>query len=524
MRSVPLAMTWELFSNGRWGLLAAILGAHAMPGLLLTALRFEGVDSGDESMVIIHVVIMLINALCLAAAIMTAQGNPSRLYAFPVSTATLVAWQMLPAMATLFAESALSTMALNAVYKLDWPVWGPALFVTCALAAVQGVLWLTEKSAWLLLGMTAVGGLLGTWIMSRYGLVLTRPPHLWREVTPAEILAMLSVAIVSYGLAVVGVGRDRCGEALRSEALKAWFERLLDPAPAFGQPFRTPLAAQFWCEWRQKGALPWMFAFVLFVGFCGWVLFNRDPRLLHEGCLTAGYFLPIVGFVMGLVIGTTGPADGKFEMSQFLATRPITISDLSRMILKTAVLNVLGGWLVWSAAALVVSLALWTVNALPHPLLPAEMHWWHFPATLVGTWLTTALMTCLILCGHQRFLGSFFFGTFGLIILGTLFGKWGLSEADRVRFHQAVLMASALVYVLATAWAFIKARRRAMIQSQTVAISAAAWVIAVGFVSLNPTWRHATTIPVQIQLAGLAALALAPLAVMPLALAWNRHR
>ncbi len=524
MRSVPLAMTWELFSNGRWGLPVAILGAHAMPGLLLTALRFEGVESGDESMIIIHVVVTLLNAVCVAAAIMTAQGNPSRLYAFPVSTATLVAWQLLPAMVTLFAESALSTMALNAIYKLDWPVWGPALFVTCALAAVQGVLWLTEKSVWLLLAMTVVGGLLGTWLMSRYGLVLTRPPHLWREVTPVEMLTMLSVAILSYGLAVVGVGRDRCGEALRSDALKAWFERLLDPAPAFGQPFRTPLAAQFWYEWRQKGAMPWMFAFVLLIGFSIWVLFNRDPGTLAHGCLTAGYFLPIIGFVMGLVIGTTGPSDGKFEMGQFLATRPMTNSDLSRLMLKTMALNVIWAWLVWCAAALVVSLTLWAANALPVPLLPPEMHWWHIPGILIGTWLTTALMAGLILCGRQRFLAIVFFGIFSLIILGMLFGKWGLSEQQREWFHQSMLVVNALAFVLGTAWAFVDARRRLFIRSQTLTIAAGVWMATAGLVAFDLIVHHERTIPVQMLLAGLAALALAPLAVTPLAIAWNRHR
>src|SRR5579859_6545759 len=93
MRSVPLSMTWELFSNGRWGLPCALLGAHALPALLLTALRHEGaLDPNDESTLVIHVVITLINAAAFGAAILTAQGHPSRLYSYPVSNSSLVAW------------------------------------------------------------------------------------------------------------------------------------------------------------------------------------------------------------------------------------------------------------------------------------------------------------------------------------------------------------------------------------------------------------------------------------------------
>ena len=525
MRSVPAAMTWEMFSNGRWSFLGAILAAHAVPALLLTALRNEGgFDPHEESSIVIHVVVMLMNGTTIAATIMSAQRHPSRLYAFPISNATLVAWQMLPAMVTLFVESVLSTMTLNAVYGLGWPLWGPALFLACALAAVQGMMWLTEKSAWLILALTVVGGLIGTWFMSRHGIVFGRPAHLWSEVTATEILTMLAFTILSYGVAVVGIGRDRCGEALRTEALRAWIERLLDPAPAFGQPFPTPQAAQFWAEWRQKGAMPWLFGFVLTIAFGAWVLFNRNPGFLLEGCLTTGYFLPIIGFVMGMVIGTVGPADGKFEMGQFLATRPITNSDLSRNLLKTTALNVAGAWLVWCLAATAAALVLWAANSLPVRVLPAEMQWWHIPAVLIGTWLTTALMACLILCGHQRFLGAAFFGGFAVIILGNIFGKWGLSEAQRPWFYQTVLIVTGIAFLAGTVWAFVKARRRVMIRSQTVSIAAVGWVIFAGLAAVDLLLYRDLGIPSALFVAGIGALAVAPLALTPLALAWNRHR
>ncbi|MBI3866174.1 MAG: hypothetical protein HY290_30205 [Planctomycetia bacterium] len=524
MRTIPLATTWELFRNGQWGLPGALLGANALPALILTALHHEGpLDLAEESVLVIHVVATLMNAVIFGAAIMAAQGRPSRLYAFPVSTATLVAWQMLPGMAVMFAESAVSTAALNAAFPLDWPVWGPSLFLTCALAAVQAVVWLTEKSAWLLPGVSVVGGGLGVWYQSRYGVVFNRPVHIWREVTPAEMLTLLAVAVLSYVVAVEAVRRDRCGEALRTDLL-LWFERLFDPAPAKGLPFRSPQAAQFWFEWRQKGAMPAMAGFAMLVGLCSWALFNRNVALLHEGCLLAGHGLPILGFVMGLVIGCTGPADGKFEMGQFLAARPITNTDLSRIILKVIAWNVIGSWLLWCVAAALLSFILWAAGALPSRFLPPEMQWWHLPAILAGSWLTTAVVASVLLCGRTPLLASLVCGIPTLFIGLIMFEKWAVAEADRLRFHQTVLVCYAVVFLLITAWAFVAARRTRMVQSQTVYASAGAWVAAVALLALDWNLHGGRTLPVQVLVVGFAALALAPIALTPLALAWNRHR
>jgi hypothetical protein len=38
MRSIPAAMTWELFTRDRWALLSTALGALALPVVLLALL------------------------------------------------------------------------------------------------------------------------------------------------------------------------------------------------------------------------------------------------------------------------------------------------------------------------------------------------------------------------------------------------------------------------------------------------------------------------------------------------------
>jgi hypothetical protein len=114
-------------------------------------------------------------------------------------------------------------------------------------------------------------------------------------------------------------------------------------------------------------------------------------------------------------------------------------------------------------------------------------------------------------------------GIFGLIIIGLIFGKWALSEEGRQQFHHAMLVVNAVVFVAGTAWAFVEARRREMIQRPTVAAAAGLWMLATALAVIDLV-LHQRSIPNQILLAGLAALTVAPVALTPLALAWNRHR
>src|SRR5437667_12048436 len=99
MRSIPLAITWEMLRRGRWGLIAAVLAANALPAIILTALCLDGaVDPGEPSHIIVHVVLVQINLFIFGAAVFAAQGTPARLYAFPVPTSSLLAVHMVPAM------------------------------------------------------------------------------------------------------------------------------------------------------------------------------------------------------------------------------------------------------------------------------------------------------------------------------------------------------------------------------------------------------------------------------------------
>src|SRR3954468_3876559 len=140
MRSIPSAMTWEILKRGRWNFVFAMLGALAIPAFLLAALRQDGlVDDKDPSMLIMQIVLMQVGIFSIATALYGAMGKMSRLYAFPARTSELVAWRLLPVMVLNALQMMLCIWILDAIFSLEWPIWGPGLFSAVAIAAVTAV-------------------------------------------------------------------------------------------------------------------------------------------------------------------------------------------------------------------------------------------------------------------------------------------------------------------------------------------------------------------------------------------------
>lgn len=532
MRSIPAALTWELFERGKWNMLGAFLSGNALPMILLAALRREGaIDPEDRSMITIHVTMLLINASLFGGALCAAIGKPSRLFAFPAPTSVLVAWQLLPAMVALALETLLSTAVFNAMFELDWPLWGPALFVSVGLAMLAACVWATDKSPWytFVLG-TAVAVVVGLWFYSRYGIIFrSQSVRMWREVTVAEVATMLMMAGVAYYVAVVGVTRSRCGEFLKTPAFFHWLAKLLDPAPDVGLPFRSPAQAQFWFEWRQKGwGIPGLVIVAFPVGFVLWLMFNRNPHDLFDVALGTGGFLAPVGLIVGMMFGNVGPADGRLDMGHFLATRPMTSTDMARTMLEAAGFSVLLAWVLWAAAFLVLYAILLIVNVDPRPQIPSQVGWWYFPATLLGTWLALTFMATIALAGRTWLFVNLFCVIPAVAVGAMVFSHYVLSPAERTAFGQCVMAAVGVIFIFGTAWAFVAARRRALIGWQTVWVALGIWtalcLLGALYWSQHRLYYATSPLPALVHAVGLLALVVFPLAAAPLALVWNRNR
>jgi hypothetical protein len=533
MKSIPAALSWELFERGKWTLPGAFLTGNALTMVVLAGLHHDGpINPENRDMIQIQVTMLFVNATLFGAALFTAMGNPSRLRAFPAPSSAIVAWQLLPAMAVMGLECLLSAALFNAVFKVNWPLWGPALFMPVALAACAAVFWLTEKSPWhfFILGLPVLtGGAI--WFHSRYSLMFFAPAaRMWREVTALEVVTMLATAAGSYYMAIVGVSRSRCGEFLSTPEFFRWLARLLDPSPAAGLPFRTPSQAQFWFEWRQKGwALPAIVVMGLSFGFVGWLLFNRNPQELFAGATVAGALLPLGGLIIGLVFGNcnTNNVGGTMEMGHFQATRAMTSPDMSRTMLKAAGVSVLVAWVIWAAAFLALYVILLLANVAPRWPLPSEVGWWYFPLTLLGTWLALTFVATIGQTGRSILFGILFCGVPALTFAVTLISHWALTPAARTALNDGITTLVGVIFLLGTIWAFAAARRRSAIGPRTVWAATGVWAalcVLLVLYWLQHRNEHAASLPFLVHVIGLMALVVFPLAAGPLALAWNRNR
>src|SRR3954447_12678204 len=256
MRSIPATMTWEIFRRGSWKLLAATLGAIAFPAMIFVALRHDGADFSDPTILMMHILFVNNMILLIGAALFAAQGRMSQLYAYPLPTSSIVAWRLLPAMVINGALTAACIGCLNLIFDLGWPVWGPAMFAAVAMACVNAFVWLFEKSQiWLAVAMAVVAAVLGFWFKSRYGPAFSSSTHYWQEVTPTDVFTMLATSVFAYWVAVKAVARNRRGEPGFSLGWVDWLDRVLDRSTAYGTRLNSPFQAQCWFQWRRKGWL-----------------------------------------------------------------------------------------------------------------------------------------------------------------------------------------------------------------------------------------------------------------------------
>ncbi len=356
---------------------------------------------------------------------------------------------------------------------------------------------------------------------------------MWREVTAADGVTMLAMAAGSYYAAVVGVARGRCGEYLNTpeflRSLGRLLERLLDPAPEAGLPFRSAAKAQFWIEWRQKGwALPAIVIMGLAFGFLGWLLFNRNPRELFDAATAAGAMLPVGGLIVGLFFGNASTnLGGLLEMGSFHAARPMTSPEMSRTMLKTAGVSVIIAWAIWAAAYLGLYAILLLANVGPRSLFPSEVGWWYLPLTLLGTWLALTCMATIGQAGRPILFGVLFCGVPAVTVGVIVISHFVLTPGATTVLNECITTLVGVVYLLGTIWAFAAARRRAAIGSPTIWAASSAWVALCALLVLF--WsqhrdEHAASLPSFVLMLGLFALVVFPLAEAPLALAWNRNR
>jgi hypothetical protein len=527
MKSIPVAITWELLHKGGWNFVVGFLGGNLIPILIFGFFRRVGVDLQDPSLVMIHSSLLLTNMFLFSMIVLFSVGRPSRLYAYPIPTSTLVACQLFPAMVLVGLEIFLSSVLLNAMFDLQVPLWSPALFAATVIGWFLSTLWFTEKTAWLPVAEGLVTGVLGIWFHCRF----SRPDHPlnqhWIASIPGELLILFVTVIVSFFVGNISMARNRCGEQLKPLGILAWIYRVFDFAPADQPAFRSAAEAHAWYEWRLKGwALPITVVFGLFVGLSIWVIFIRDPKELISGFLGGGGMLSAVAMIWAIIIGNVGPLDSNFEMGHFLASRPMTSKDMARTILKMTAQSVLLSWALWAGAFLIVAGILFATGNAPQPFFPfpSEISWIYFPATLLGCWTVVSVLASFGLMGRTTLVAQLFCGLFASYMGVICFSAFVLSDAAQRQFFAGITALWGIAFAVGTILLFVAARKRDLIELPMIAGSCCLWLIISA--AAVTRWLRDPTLPFVgcIFFIGVAALVVAPLAAAPLALAWNRTR
>jgi hypothetical protein len=532
MRTIPMALTWELLTRGRRLHVLMTCAGLALPMLIYTALSLQGaIDPGDPAYIVIHLTMVQINVFVFGSGVMQAMGNVSRLYPYPARTSTLVAWQLLPAMAIVGVETLFSSVILNWLFDVRWPLWGPVLFSAVAFTAVIATMWLTEKSAWLPWALAIVGSVLGLWFKSRYGSLFDSPTYYWDVVTVGEVIMLAIIAVIAQVTAVYAVSRNRRGDTIPPLGVVAWFEQASERGTTLHGRFRSASDAHLWFEWRRMGwAMPAAVVTALAIGGSLWLIFNRDPKELLEALyIGGGVLIVLTGFTCGLLLGNTAPAEANSQVGHFLATRPMTNSHLAGLMLRTAAASVCLAWVLW-----IIPLGLaFGVVLLPGYLRLEQLDlfvreaWWYVPAMLLAAWTTCGVFASAVLSGRPQWVVGLLLGGFTTFIALQFTFDYTLTQEQKLFAMRTIFTIVCVVIALATAALFTVARRRELVTAPTAWGSLAAWGVLVAGLIVSqvlaprlPEWP----VTMCVSVSSAMALIFAPLAAAPLALSINRTR
>ncbi|MGE3779502.1 MAG: hypothetical protein AB7F89_20100, partial [Pirellulaceae bacterium] len=425
MRSIPLALLWELQARNRWTIVAACVGANLLPWLLFPILRPGTlVPLSDPSLKMIHLIFVELHAFAVGAGLIAVQGHPARLYAWPISNATLALWHMVPVMLLTMCETAIGLILLNGVFLLQWPVWGPAVFSGVAVGAAQAAYWWTDRTIWLpwVTGAMVVIGSL--WLNGQYGGLFMMPRSYWRTVTPVDLAVLAATGVAAVCLGAAALRHRRRGDSLPDVDVLRWLESL-GLQRGSEAVWRSWSEAQTWYAWRTGGwLLPVLVAAGGSIALAVWAGFNRDLAELREGTLAFGGFLCVAALPAGILMGHHEGRHGTAGIGPFLATRPLSAQDLASTLLRVMGLSVLMAWGLWAATLLLVVAA---CEALGMPRTTGGPGW--ILLALVASWTSATVVLSIMAYGRPKLLAQLLLSMVAVFVSSLFLSQLGLTDA-----------------------------------------------------------------------------------------------
>jgi len=543
VRSPAAAIGWEIGRRHRWGF--AAIGLYL---IALAAARLAFLAAGQEARVeggvrfAFAVTVPFSSACMYLMAVFSygfggdfaarRSGYPARKFTQPVASAALAGWPMLYG-AIAIAVLWLATRAL-AVWPPDvyLPVLWPALAGAVFLVWTQVLVWTPYRVR----GLRAITLVLWLTVIA---VIVTVAIEL--EAGEGTMLALLAPLVpLAFLAARAAIGRARRGGA--AEVSAATVRRWAMPGTARKQPFASAARAQLWLEWRRTGrTLPALVALVLPFELALLFVFRDIPDLVVEVLVLVLLTTPfLAAFVAAAASASRRGGSDAYELTPFVAARPVSGTALVAAKLKAAARSTLATWLlVLLATALALRLS-GTVPAvvdaarsigeafgMPRALALGPLG---LLALVAATWKQLVQGLYVGLSGRAWMVrGSVFATLVALSVLVSLL-SWASGDVDAAlalwRALPWVLIVLVLVKTGAAAWTLLRLHDGRLVRERTLLVGAAAWVVTVGASYALIVWLLELPPSLPRLLPALVAILAVPwvrVAAAPLALMWNRH-
>ena len=544
MRSAAAAIAWAFRRRHRWGLiaLAAYLLVLATIKLLILG-PGQRVNFDDESFALVVIVPLTATFMYFLAMFsfglsgdLAARQSiyPARMFTLPVTSAALAGWPML------FGTAAMAMLWLATRLLAVWPsgfdipmIW-PALLAASLLAWTQALTWMPYALPGLRVIVTVL------WLAVIDAVVLLALQY---KTSEPVMLAILAPHVpLAYLAARFAVARARRGDVPDWRGIFARLGKIADVLPRRQEHFPSPGRAQVWFEWRRHGrSLPTLVGILLPFELALLFVFRDTPVIVVEilvGVLLTPPFM--AAFVAATVSKSNPDGSDSYDVSPFIATRPLTTVSLIAAKLKATIWSTVAAWLL-VIVAIPVALKLsgtlplvieWTLHLIDVAGTPRAIAivLLGFAGLLTSTWKQLVQTLYVGMSGREWVVKASVFVALSLLAIIVPLAHFVIMNrvVMAALWNALPWIAAVLVCfkISAAAWIAIRLHDSRLLSDRTLVTGAACWDVAVFALYGLLAWLVPALLIRNYFLALVAILEipLVRLSAAPLALAWNRHR
>ncbi|MEO2013211.1 MAG: hypothetical protein ABGZ53_02460 [Fuerstiella sp.] len=535
------ALLWEFSSHAVHLAYAAVLVAIIGPWLGWALSGFVEMSPDDQLHARFPLYFSYVGAALLfngaaAGAPIVEMPKFSKLH--PVSSRLLATFFWLVPPCLIMLLNVTSQLGHRIIFGTTWPI----LTTTVCLGAFSTVLiaggWWLTTFLWRRLAVVLLCvGLWVVWFADHfYGNGWDAPMTVWNRFTGADLAVVATTLLVTWCITLFRLKKYRCGEndasTLVARIEETPYLMAADDAAFALTPLPDAPTAFLDMEWTRVRHIVRGLATVIIGVFVVLSVFaRRSDRndiefILLLLSLSTGY----VGLAVGAMLGGEMWAARSGELKSIHSTLPFSDAQLGRLLLRAWLKVTTVVWLMVVVATpgllvlcgIVTGMAktteqvrdLWLVQQqgwLSVIVLPA--------ASFLLTWTLAGISGSVVLTGRRwlGFAAIIVFPTVGLVflVIYSFFGEPGQRLASALWLCLVVLVAcggTACVYANAVVRRLLTANQVFVCAAAVLLLCAATWVATPSTIYWKTFWT------------ALVCLSAAPIASMPSALAWNRHR